>query len=145
MKHYISLLIGTLLIMAVPNLQAGDFINLTTNSVGDKKTGLIWMKATALITDWESAIISCEGSTLDGFDDWRLPNIKELKSVADVTKYDPSIDTVFFPGTTAVEYWSSTTYISNTLSAWAVSFLRGYHGVKSKTSSLYVRCVRSGQ
>jgi len=36
--------------------------------------------------DWESALSYAENLELGGFDNWRLPNAKELQSVLDYTR-----------------------------------------------------------
>lgn len=33
--------------------------------------------------DWEAALAYAEGATYAGYDDWRLPNVKELQSIVD--------------------------------------------------------------
>ena len=55
------------------------------------------------------ALSYCEGLPLGGKTDWRLPNIKELESLTDDARYNPAIDTNFFPNAYASYYWSSTT------------------------------------
>ena len=69
---------------------------------------------------------------------FRLPTIQELLRLVDYTKNNPasSIDI------TSNFYWSSTTTASYTSSAWGVYFGVGYSGYHSKTSIMYVRCVR---
>ncbi|MBI4653726.1 MAG: DUF1566 domain-containing protein, partial [Nitrospirae bacterium] len=84
--------------------------------------------------------------TLGGNTDWRLPNVKELESLTDDTKYYPAIDTTFFPGVYASFYWSSTAFAYYPYYAWHVSFYSGNveYGYKNYYGS-YVRCVRGGQ
>ncbi|MEK7846656.1 MAG: DUF1566 domain-containing protein, partial [Nitrospinota bacterium] len=94
---------------------------------------------------WESAITYCEGLSLGSYTDWRLPNIKELKSIVDNTKYNPSIDTTYFPNTNSSIYWSSTTVADLTSYAWGVDFYDGYVYYDFKSYNGYVRCVRGGQ
>ena len=108
----------------------------------------MWQKATAPGTyTWEQALTYCENLTLPagGYSDWRLPNRNELQSIVDYSRYNPAIDTTFFPDTVASNYWSSTTYADNTSYAWYVYFSYGGVGNYSKTSSYYVRAVRGGQ
>ena len=70
----------------------------------------------------------CENLTLPagGYSDWRLPNRNELQSIVDYSRYNPAIDTTYFPGTVASYYWSSTTYAYSTSIAWNVYFGYGY-------------------
>jgi hypothetical protein len=75
-----------------------------------------------------------------------LPNIRELESITDATRYNPAIDAVFFPDAQASYYWSSTTYVHDPISAWVVDLFGGsveyYLG---KDNSNYARCVRGAQ
>jgi hypothetical protein len=41
---------------------------------------------------------------LGGHSDWRLPNIKELESLTDDMRYNPAIDTTYFPNANASGY-----------------------------------------
>jgi len=76
-----------------------------------------------------------------GYRDWRIPNVKELISIADSSKEDPASSV---PGAILVErYWSSTSGTGlNTGSAWVVHFFDGSNGITGKDSSLAVRAVR---
>lgn len=118
--------------------------------VTDSKTGLEWQDdyldngGEIKYTHWAEAIDYCETLNLDG-GNWRLPNRKELLSIIDYARYNPSISTIF-TNTASLEYWTSTTHIRYTTSAWIVSFNSGisvnYNG---KLGSDSVRCVRAGQ
>ncbi|MDH5716912.1 MAG: DUF1566 domain-containing protein, partial [Spirochaetia bacterium] len=68
-------------------------------------------------------------------------NVTELESIVDRTVFNPAIDTLFFPGTVANYYWSSSTYVGNTSFAWYVHFSSGGVGYSTKSHSFYVRCV----
>jgi hypothetical protein len=80
--------------------------------VRDNATGLIWQQSIAPeAMTWEQSLEYCENLILGGRSDWRLPTIKELESIVDLTQYDPSINTTYFSNTEHQGYfWSSTTY-----------------------------------
>jgi hypothetical protein len=92
---------------------------------------------------WEAALTTCENLSLGTRNDWRLPNIKELRSISDDTRFRPSVDTTYFPGARAARYWSSTTLFGRTGSAWFVDFTSGLASYNDKAGQLSVRCVRS--
>jgi len=117
-------------------------------TVTDISSGLTWQKASASKT-WEQALAYCEGLSLGGTTDWRLPNIKELRSLTDYSRYSPAINTTYFPDTVLDFYWSSTTHADGASYAWSVIFYfsHGYGGdyTSNKSDSYYVRAVRGGQ
>ncbi len=67
--------------------------------------------------------------------DWRLPTKEELKKL-----YAESSQSNKEMGSRV--YWSSTTYASNTSTAWGVYFGNGGTGNYGKTNTGSVRCVR---
>jgi len=120
-------------------------VNNGDNTVTDTVTGLMWQQATDEKMEWETAISHCEGLALAGYDDWRLPNQRELRSIADYSKTHPAINTTYFPDTLSSYYWSSTTYDIFTGYEWYVYFYYGDSGYYTKSYSYYVRAVRGGQ
>ena len=75
-----------------------------------------------------------------GRDGWRLPNIKELLSIVDYKRFNPTIDPIF--ECKASYFWSSSANASYSDYAWYVGFGSGdsYGGYKSSACS--VRLVR---
>ena len=124
---------------------AGDFTDNGDGTVTDSNTGLMWQQAEAVSMNWEAAITYCEDLSLAEYSDWRLPNVKELRSIVDDRLYNPAIDTNYFPGALASSYWSSTTYAYSSSNAWIVYFYNGIVYYFSKTDGYFVRCVRGGQ
>jgi len=117
--------------------------------VTDTLTGLIWQgcvmgqsgdkceKGKPTWARWSTALTLCESN------DWRLPNIMELRSIVKNSVENPSIDTSAFPGTPVEFTWSSTTRSDRPTYAWGVTFDYGsvfYYG-KSDGKDGYVRCV----
>ncbi len=127
------------------------FIDNGDGTVTDTSTGLMWQQQTAGKMTWEAAISYCEGLSLGGYNDWRLPNRNELQSLMDYTRLDPAIDTTAFPvpstmSCDVVGYWSSTTNAISTDNAWSVGFKYGdVHGYYGKSGPYYVRAVRGVQ
>jgi len=117
--------------------------------VDDSSTGLAWQDD---YTDnggkikratWQDAIIYCHELSLGGKNDWRLPNIRELKSIVDTTKSRPAMNSIF-TNVNSTDFWSATTSMSDANNAWVVGFYRGGDYWASKTLKDYVRCVRGG-
>lgn len=91
--------------------------------------------------NWQNAINHCESLELDGKDDWRLPNINELKSIIDYTRYGPAINSAFKDTATGY-YWTSTSFAPSSNGAWGVHFDIGRIHAYNKLSKMLVRCVR---
>ena len=113
-------------------------------TVLDNGTGLEWQQSDDGQTrDWSQALEYCENLPLDGHNDWRLPNLRELDSIADLTRYNPAINTDYFSCQSS-SYWSATTDANLTNIAWDIHFYSGGEYFGYKTNSRYVRCVRAG-
>ena len=140
------------------DLQKGKAFSYSDNGNGtitDNVTGLMWAQdgdgkgcCWGQQTDWYSAIDYCDSIEFAGFDDWRLPNIRELQSLANYGLYYPAIDSTNFPNTKTMYYWSSTTSSYSSNHAWVIYFRNGGVHVndsfleKSDSANLYVRAVR---
>lgn len=120
------------------------FTDNSDGTVTDNRTGLIWLQDDdSVLYDWIAAITHCEGLSLAGYSDWRLPNIIELRTLVDYARSNPAIDTVIFQyANPSLYYWSSTTDASYTSNAWTVGFYDGYDYNRDKSDSNYMRCVR---
>ena len=112
-------------------------------TVIDQGTGLEWQKNDTAIDTWENELAYCEQLSLNSKTDWRLPNIRELKSLVDYSKYYPAVDPSI-PCRISI-YWSSTSVVNSpSTKAWSVFFGNGDDIWKKKTEKLAVRCVRGG-
>lgn len=83
-------------------------------TVTDNMTGLIWTKQADLAntSTWEEAIDFCNDLEYAGYNDWRLPNIRELRSLVDIERRDPALPLghpfIGVPPLHQPHYWSST-------------------------------------
>lgn len=93
---------------SMPILVENHFTDNGDGTITDNLTMLMWQKSPpAAELSWEQALSTAEGLSLAGFDDWRLPNIKELFSIHDPARSNPASDPMFGLGA-AAKYWSST-------------------------------------
>lgn len=125
-------------------------------TVRDEVTGLEWQGCAAGLSggactagefgtwSWTEAVALCDALSWDGRTDWRLPDIYELHSIADLGTSDPSIDLVAFPGTPSVSFWSISILANHPLN-WPVDFDRGYIGSVYEGDRFAARCVRGGE
>lgn len=127
-----------------PTYRTGHFRKNDNQTVTDQFTGLMWQSTEILPQKWENALAYCEELQLGGFDDWRLPTLKELMTLVDEEHTAPSIDTSYFPATRAAAYWTSTTFSGHPGFAWYIRFDNGleYNG-GYKGRLYFVRAVRS--
>lgn len=132
--------------------------------IHDKDNLYRWGGKTALgsgygdyYNDWDTLVDGSNNDGFCGYNDWRVPTVKELESIVDYSRTNPSIDTVYFPNTSSWSYWSASPVSEDSDVAWLVNFGQGYaHGyVRYKLEVideftvyyygfLNVRLVRSG-
>jgi hypothetical protein len=123
------------------------------DEVTDSKTSLIWRRCsegqtwsgstctgTAATYTHEQALAQAQSQA--GTAGWRLPNVKELTSIADKALVNPAIDSTAFPATPSNWYWSSTPYAGSSSDAWNVDFYYGYVSDSSRGNYFHVRLVR---
>ena len=123
-----------------------DSIYTTNNADGtatDTLRGLMWKKTVeASVMTWVQALAAAEASNFASYTDWRLPNLKELRSLVEECRVYPSINDTVFPGTTNSGFWSGSPIANFPNMAWWVGFDGGGVGSASRTNSFYVRLVR---
>ena len=145
MRKILLVLIGCSLLFAELTRENGV--------VSDSVSHLDWQDdysdngGVAKSASWEEAIVYCEALSLNGDEDWHLPNINELKSIIDISRSSPAMDPLF-ESITSSYVWSATTSAGGTDVAWYVDFgsgsaLNDYYFAKS--GSHQVRCVRGRQ
>jgi hypothetical protein len=115
-------------------------------TIKDNYTGLTWQKNTSTTPmNWEGALAYAKTVTMGGKSDWRLPNIKELQSLNDVSRVKPSINKTFFPNiVTSAFYWSSTSQYKTPAIAWEMNTDYGVVTYDDKSVNKYVMLVRGG-
>lgn len=130
--------------------------------VSDIHTGLIWKQCSQGLSGencsigsvenltWKEALESSattnQGAGFAGYNDWRVPNIKELNTILALNCFSPSINLELFPNTfvgNGSRYWSSTPVSINPGGAWVVDFFWGETEISNRGSnSNVVRLVR---
>jgi len=150
-----------------PNLQSFSKLDASGNdlpddatswsTVRDNNTGLIWEVKTddgsihdkdntfTSQTAQENFILQLNEDEYGGYSDWRLPTIKELASIIDNSKFNPTINTLFFPQSQAKFYRSSTILSYDNNQIWRVNFQNGFIYYIFSSSAIYVRAVRGKQ
>lgn len=122
-----------------PAYGQNDFVDNGNGTITDRATGLMWMKADSGKTmDWKEALEYAENLEYMGYDDWRLPNVKELQSIVDYTRAPDALDAAYRSaaidpvfGLTETEswFWTSTTHIENYF-GYYVCFGQGFSARK---------------
>ena len=128
----------------------------TNDIVTDNVTGLVWQDSATVSTatmDHATAVTTCDNLTFAGFDDWRLPTLKELRTTLNYEvpypapaytlstsgvyeEFDNMADGIF------AHYWTSTASSTDPTYFGVVG-----HGFSKsifdlQTTSNHVRCVR---
>ena len=133
------------------------FIVHGDGTVTDLETGLMWKQCNegqsgglgcageASSHTWGDALQLAQNANTAGYDDWRLPNIKELTSVVEWQCVSPAMNINIFPNANSSYTWSSTLDAADETMAWAVYFNIGSSnrsGGPFRTKERKVRLVR---
>ncbi|MFN5334246.1 MAG: DUF1566 domain-containing protein, partial [Bacteroidota bacterium] len=130
----------------VPQIIPNHFSDNGNGTITDNLTDLIWQKIPFSDSlTWEQALIYADTLTAGGYDDWRLPNIKELRSINDESLINPSLNKIYFSISDARKYWSSTTLPNQTTKAWYLYTQFGITTYDVKTNKHNSICVRGNQ
>jgi hypothetical protein len=125
------------------------FTNNGDGTVTDNFTRLMWTQNAQQISgtrDWSQALNECNGLSFANHTDWRLPNVRELQSLADYENSDPALPTGhYFLNARGRIFWSSTTHDDRPTFAWYGHMYDGGAYAGDKTYLYSVWCVRGGQ
>lgn len=105
------------------------FVNNDDGTVSDLLTGLMWMQAETPLLNLTESLAYCKECRLAGYNDWNLPNMKELGTLINLTEGDQWFFTEFFPETNIAPqgfYMSSTTFDASF--GWGCNFQFGFDG-----------------
>jgi len=125
-------------------------------TVTDKKTKLMWMQCSIgqSGSDCSGAgetftyayslqqAININQTGFADFKDWRVPTLKELTSMVDLTCGKPVLNTTAFPNVPKGWFWTSSPHNSNVYYAWMVYYEHAKHHTDVKYGTNYVRLVR---
>ncbi len=143
-----------------------DFLDNNDGTISDNATGLMWSQNdNGVGVDWEDALAWVQQKNSEnylGYNDWRLPNAKELQSIVDYTRSpstsnSPSINPVFSTTSIINEagetdypfFWTGTThkkFNGSGSSGVYVSFGRGIGSLDEGVTAIDVHgagCQRS--
>ena len=129
-------------------------------TVTDTRTGLMWKvcaegqtwngsgcDGTAIGMTWQAALAHAQDAQFPngGHTDWRLPNLKELRSLVEECRTSPAINDSIFPQAPSSSFWSGSPYAGNSNFAWSVNFNNGNASYSNRYNNDSVRLVRGGQ
>ena len=122
-------------------------------TITDHLTGLTWDKnanPAGAVKTWQLAldyVNTLNSQNYRGHTDWRLPNINELRSLANAQQGDLAawLNSQGFTGVQGAVYWSSDSDAFYTDSAWYIGMSSGYVYSSSKFGSNIAWPVRGGQ
>ena len=113
-------------------IETGRFVDNRDGTVTDTKTNLMWVKNGWRFdffsaAKWEDALEKCKSFKLGGYSDWRLPTVKEWKTILDRNKEYPALiePNPFENIISHMPYWSQTEYRPKQVSS-ASSVSRAY-------------------
>jgi len=148
------------------------FIDNGNQTVTDNLSGLIWVKNANLMKTrdpsfdvdstlqngavfWQHALDYIKKLNTEkylGHNDWRLPNINELRSLtnrqqSNMLSLSSWLTSQGFTNINGTTFWSSTTFAPNTLAAWCVDIYKdgSVENSLKNYATAYVWPVRSGQ
>ena len=126
-----------------PHSSQTDRFRVEEPIVEDLLTGLWWTRTArtgAARATWEDALhapAELNQVKLGGRSDWRLPNIRELESLADLTRHSPALPEGHPFRNLQDGYWSATTSVYEPRYAWVLYMQDGAVGVGFKPEATF--------
>lgn len=145
MIKVLIIMIGIVAPMFSEYIKNGDIVSDTNSALQWQDNGVVKTGKYS----WEKAIEYCENLELNGDDDWRLPNVRELNRIADRLREGALIMPAFenIPTDTELDlpfYWTSTSYPTIEKVAFVIEFgQEGMIHAFDKKEEHFVRCVRT--
>ncbi len=141
-----------------------QLIDNGNGTVTDTKTGLMWKQClegvdgdncennSSSIFTWQKAlqrpVTVNDAGGFAGYTDWRLPNIRELRSIVEEQCFNPAINLTYFPNTPSLLFssvWSGSPNADSSDYAWNVNFSTGESNAFFRNLHYGVRLVRNAQ
>jgi len=143
------------------------YVDNGDGTITNVNTGLMWEKVSqdGSVHDvnnrytWDTAfsghVAELNGTSFAGHTDWRLPNVRELATLANYENYNPGVSAAFNTCTSGCTvltgsctstqlYWSSSTLRENPFLAWVENPLDGGVFGAPKSQFNAVRAVPGG-
>jgi hypothetical protein len=127
-----------------------ELVPYGNGTVTDRVSGLMWTKDARQIPEkmnWHDALTACNNCDYAGYDNWRLPNVREMLSLVDFGACAPALPRghPFVNAQPSDLFWSSTTSLPDTARAWCIGIMSGILSRNDKASCLHhVWPVRRG-
>jgi len=114
-------------------------------TVIDETSGLQWENTRDVenaYSHWSDSFTYCQSLQLEGYNDWRVPTLSELRGIVDSSKTGPALNSIFTHVSDS-SYWASDEFASDTTKAWYIFHsYDGHDGSAPKDHEYAVRCVR---
>ncbi len=127
------------------SLMISTTLLISATSKVDDKTSLVWQDNSAVMDNemtYDEALSYCRDLKLDGFDDWRVPTVKEFYTIVDLGVNRPALKRGF-EARIDDKFWTSTLSAKNPKKeAWRISMSFGEAEFYNKQRTYHVRCVR---
>ncbi|MFW6297792.1 MAG: DUF1566 domain-containing protein [Desulfosalsimonas sp.] len=114
--------------------------NSSSRTVYDHLSGLTWTRhpESDCLLNWHDALERVKSMNLNkkhGYNDWRMPGIRELENLVDLGSHSPALPCNHPFDKTEMFYWSSTTSKYEPRYAWALYLQDGALGVGFKANA----------
>lgn len=135
------------------------FVSEDDGTTVDQLTQLMWQRCPigqtwagqgctgeAMRLNWPDGLAAAERMNRTGshfYNDWRVPSLRELATVAERRCTRPRINLQVFPGTPPAGFWTSTASLQDKGQVYSLDFDAGGIRQVAHDAALHVRLVRS--
>jgi hypothetical protein len=151
------------LLSRAPSTPASRYADNGDGTLTDQELQLMWMRCSsgqqwaggrcsgaASLHDWPSARAAAAQLNRDGsqfYNDWRLPSMRELATIAERQCSAPRVNLALFPDTPAAPYWTASARAGRPADDAAYTLDFGASGVQvlGKSEAAHLRLVRNAR